>query len=238
MPSYNPTPQPTTDAPTSYPTTDPSLVPSLVPTSQPTILPSCTPTVNPTSMPSYNPSSQPTMPPKDMFFDDGPISVYSNITYYTTKYFPTTSYLFSFQLSALPLFNILITPQIVGAHSELIEVHPRVFLFNSTSYQKQAWFYINGPSDLQGNYDMRLNITGPSAAEYSLKHSVYSVRLLPSSGALLPPKLLTAVLRDSGNGFTLLFDSPTDQANIINTNWNCSLLFRFPSNLFNFMLVG
>ena len=145
MPSYNPTPQPTTDAPTSYPTTDPSLVPSLVPTSQPTILPSCTPTVNPTSMPSYNPSSQPTMPPKDMFFDDGPISVYSNITYYTTKYFPTTSYLFSFQLSALPLFNILITPQIVGAHSELIEVHPRVFLFNSTSHQKQAWFYINGP---------------------------------------------------------------------------------------------
>ena len=238
IPSYSPTSHPTllpSNDPTRDPSIIPSFIPSYVPTSQPTIPPTVLPTNDPTSdpsaipsfIPSYFPTSQPTIPLKNIYFNDGPLSVYSNISYYITKSVSSASYLFFFHVSSLPSLNILVKPHVMGTNSELVKVHPPTFFFNSTSHQKQVWFYINGPSNLQGDYDIRLNITGPSVAEYTLKHSVYSVRLLSSSGPLLPPKLVTALFRDSGNGFTVFFDSPTDQAKIVTTDWNCSLLLSF-----------
>ena len=227
VPSINPTSQPSavpTYEPTNDPTTYPSFIPSFTPTSHPTVLSSRTPTM---ILPSSSPTSQPTIPLKNVFFNDGPLYLYSNVTFYTTAYFQITSYLFSFQLTELPSINVLIKPKVVGTSSELFEVYPQSFSFNSTSNQRRVWFYIHGPSNLQGNYDIHLNITGPSAKEYTLKHSIYPIKFLPISGTPLPPKILSAVLRDSGNGFTIFFDSPTDQAKITSTYWNCSLLLRF-----------
>ena len=242
-PSFEPSITPSID-PSFTPSVEPSVAPTYWPTETPSFLPSKTPTFGPTQKPRFEPSNNPTIIPttptylpsivpsfqpsiklKNIVLS-GPVSVYSNVTYYIIKKSPTTSYLFSFYLSALPKIRIVITPQLNGSQSELVQVRPPRFIYINNSTQMKASFYITGPSRLHGSYYIQLNIDGSSALEYS-PPSAYLVSILPTLGTPPPPKLISAVFSNAGNGFTIFFDSPTDQAEITTTYWKCSFLFKF-----------
>ena len=231
QPSVNPsfTPSLTTSAPTpsiTPTTTKPHIEPSNIPTN-PTISPYKKPSVTPSLISSVAPTLQPTKFVKELFFNSGPLSVYTNVTTYIIKQSPISSYLFVFQLSHLPSTQLVVTPFLIGGNRDLIQIVPSRFLFYSTSNQKQGSFYITGPSIHHGEYSIHLNISGSSVYEYSSLPVTYSVTLLSSSSVFPPPKLTSARLNDGGSGFTIFFDSPTDQGKITMTNWNCSLLFNF-----------
>lgn len=207
-------------------------------------------TSEPSVKPSFKPSAVPTLYPtqkieaptifKRGYFNTCPAYVYSNVTYYTKRDIASSLYSFSFQLSELPSESLIVTPLVFGlssnsySYAKDIQIFPSSFEFRPNS-NPRAFFYLTAPSTLQYSYMINLVVTGGSSyaeyeyirnAEATLAH--YSpLTLIPVDGPLPGPQMLKAIFSDGGNGFVVIFDSPTDQMGITAAAWNCSSLFQF-----------
>ncbi|RYG69254.1 hypothetical protein EON64_03175, partial [archaeon] len=75
-----------------------------------------------------------------------------------------------------------------------------------------------------GSYLVALQLAGPSTDEY---YSVASLAVEVVKEFAPQPQVSYGVLSDSGTFAIVVFDSPTNRAQLVDTNWLCSILFVF-----------
>ena len=139
-------------------------------------------------------------------------------------YAGSSSYIFTYSLSAAPSNIVSVTPSIYP-HDQ-ITVSPTLTYFSKTSLIS-GQFYLNTSANLSGNITIWLNFSGINSHEYS--NASIHVRILQPTQRFPAPMMLSSHFSESGQAAVVTFDSSTDSANIPDLTWNCSRIFSFRS---------
>ena len=162
---------------------------------------------------------------KTITLSNAPSYVYGNITKYASS--SPSAYLFNYFLSAAPSVSIRVIPllYINGLVSKIVTVNPPSTVFSTTSLLT-GQFYLSASSSTSGMYSIVFTVNSISPAEYSNDKNT-TVQILSSFSAVPAPSMLSSRFSDSGQAVVILFDSPTDFANITPLTWPCNRLFSF-----------
>jgi hypothetical protein len=169
---------------------------------------------------------------KGLSFSNFPVSLYSDSSKYLNQ--PPSSFTYSFVLSFLPKGSVTITPLLLAndgsvVSSSIVAATPASFSFTSVSVSLSGSFIL-APSSIsfQGKYQLKLNLTGSSASEYSSLSS--AITFLSANSVPPSPKLSLVIFGDSGVDMYFVFDSSTNLAGMTyGKDWRCGLVFSFAS---------
>jgi hypothetical protein len=164
---------------------------------------------------------------KRIQFTNAPLFVFEDPNAYLGA--STSSYVFTYSLSSAPDVTLKVTPTIQPQN--MANCTPSFLLFKaSDSINALYGSFIR--SGVSGDYQLSLVLSSFSAVEYSTP-SIISVKIV-STSSVPPPKLNRALLKDSGVGAFIAFDSQTDCgvsiAFLQSRIWGCDALFTFTGN--------
>ena len=167
-------------------------------------------------------------------FSNAPLSVYGDVSQYssTSGNIDRTSYIFSYYLDAAPARgSVVVTPTIIliegiATSQTVAVVPPSLEFFSSYSASRlHGNFYLNTTSAVSGKFLVSLVVTGYDQNNFTTTPT--NVRILARSQPLPGPRSMTCTFHRSGAYFEVVFDKPTDQANIAADSWYCNQLFIF-----------
>ncbi|RYH22829.1 hypothetical protein EON65_18700 [archaeon] len=144
------------------------------------------------------------------------------------------SNVYSYALSSLPSTVIAVVPYVTDMSdtllsSRLYTISPLSISFSNLSKSNVGRFSLSFiSSEVNGNYKVKLNFTGANRQQYDSSSQQVSV-IDVKTGSVPQPKVVYAVMSDSGSSVIVMFDSPTNRAGITSTTWPCSQLFEFQS---------
>eukprot|EP01034_Spumella_vulgaris_P036544 gene36544-biopygen31060 len=150
---------------------------------------------------------------KTFSFSNSPGSVYGDVTNKYTSSSATSSYIFTYSLSAAPRSTVTVTPifkNLDYSSSSQLAVIPASMTFTGSAASLQGSFYITASALLSGQFYVFLNTTGANALDYTTTSSLFT--LLASASPIPAPKLLSSQFSDAGNFVYIAFDSATDKA--------------------------
>jgi len=165
---------------------------------------------------------------KTITFTNAPTFVYGAVSQYTAT--QTAQYVFSYALSSAPASALTITPIVLDIHGAAVSaitlaVTPASTPFASASASLVGRFVLSGSAVLSGSYVIVLVPSGVSGTQYQNVSTHVSV--LSSATAKPTPVLSSAKFSNSGGALNIVFNSPTNKADITANSFVCSQLFSF-----------
>jgi sugar lactone lactonase YvrE len=150
----------------------------------------------------------------DIGFTNAPSYIYSGVG---------TS--FSYLLSHLPLSSVIIHP-VVDPLSSTFTVIQSFRLFAVSSTSRVGTFLLTPSSNTPvGFYSLNLNISGNDAASYG--STPLTIQVLSQTLSLPAPTFLSASFDTTLANVNVMFNIPTNRANILSTTFPCIKLFSF-----------
>eukprot|EP01038_Epipyxis_sp_PR26KG_P005612 gene5612-7752_t len=169
---------------------------------------------------------------KSIDWENAPSSLYGDVSKYSSS--QSSSYIFSYSLSAGPISTVTITPIITyrsngsTVSSSIIKPSPSSSTFLSTSTVLTKSFILIASGSLSGDFKIKLNATGTNANQYTTSSA--SVKIVSSASAKPAPILSYSRFSDNGASFYIYFDSATNSGSITSSSWSCSHLFNFTAS--------
>ena len=157
-------------------------------------------------------------------FTNTPPYVYSDASKYNTS--SPALFVFSYTLPDIPIGTLYVdhVVYVVGSDRDNIVAVPPTLAFKGQS-SLSGQFYLSSPPGATVKCDLSLSFTGSYASNYT--SDTVRVSVLSPTDREPPPKMVYCQFSESGDSVSILFDSPTDQARLLDDSWACNTLFTF-----------
>lgn len=137
--------------------------------------------------------------------------------------------IFSFNFPYSPSSTVAVRPRISSLSNSSygnVSAIPSV-IYVTPSSSLQGNFYLNTSTASSGVYKILFEVSGLEIPTYTTESK--SIQVISSKEELPAPEMSSALFSNDGAFVYVLFDIPTNQANIVENVFNCSQLFDYIS---------